>query len=85
VELTRHELQLGDHGIGITLTRDISEQLLAEQKLQESEARWQFALEGSDQGVWDWDILSGEVFFSRLWKSMLGFSDTDMANCFDEW
>ncbi len=67
VELTQHELQLGERHIGITLARDISEKLLAEQKLQESEARWQFALEGSNQGVWDWNISNGEVFFSRVW------------------
>jgi PAS domain S-box-containing protein len=85
VELSQQCLQLNGRSIDVTLARDISEQLLAEQKLQESEARWQFALEGSDQGVWDWNVTSGEVFFSRLWKSMLGFGDAEIANCFGEW
>lgn len=37
------------------------------QALLESEQRWHFALEGSGDGVWDWDVPAGEVLFSRRW------------------
>ena len=46
----------------------------AETALQESDERWQYALEGSGDGVWDREIQTGRVFYSDQWKRMLGFS-----------
>ncbi|MCQ8130103.1 PAS domain S-box protein [Methylomonas rivi] len=85
VEQFQHALPLQDRCIEVMLARDISAQIQAEQKLQESEARWQFALEGSDLGVWDWNIANGEVFFSKVWKSMLGCDENEIPNCFEGW
>lgn len=51
----------------------------------ESEARWRYAIEGSGDGLWDWDLTSGKVFYSERWKSMLGFSDGDLRGHIDEW
>jgi len=65
--------------------RDITERKRAEQIVRESEERWQFALEGSGDGVWDWNILTNEVFYSRQWKAMLGFYDNEILNSIDEW
>jgi len=56
-----------------------------EQSLRESEERWLFALEGSGDGVWDWNIETNVVFFSKRWKEMLGFEDHEIQNHFDEW
>lgn len=67
------------------ISRDISERLKAEETLRESEERWHFALEGSGDGVWDWNILTDEVFFSKQWKAMLGYSVTEIGNRLDEW
>lgn len=52
---------------------------------REAEARWRYAIEGSGDGLWDWDISSGKVFYSERWKSMLGFSDEDLLGHIDEW
>jgi PAS domain S-box-containing protein len=60
--------------------RDITERKQAEQSYRSSEERWQFALEGSGDGVWDWDIASGKVFYSDRWKSILGFEPDDLGN-----
>jgi len=57
----------------------------SEQLLKESEARWKFALDGAGDGVWDWDMQHNTVFFSRQWKAMLGFEDTEISNSLDEW
>ncbi len=65
--------------------RDISERKEAERIVRESEERWQFALEGSGDGVWDWDVLSKEVFYSRQWKEMLGYKEHEISNSIDEW
>ncbi len=53
--------------------------------LSELEARWQFALEGSGDGVWDYDIAKREVFFSDGWKSMLGYTRDEIGSGPDEW
>ncbi len=42
---------------------------------EEFRRRWEFAVEGSRQGVWDWDSATGRVFCSRLGRSILGYAD----------
>jgi PAS domain S-box-containing protein len=54
-------------------------------KITESEERWQFALEGAGDGVWDWNVKTNEVYFSKQWKAMLGYSDNEINNHFAAW
>jgi two-component system, cell cycle sensor histidine kinase and response regulator CckA len=56
-----------------------------EQALAESECRWRFAIEGSGDGVWDWDIPSGEAKYSPRWKEMLGYAEGDILPSNQEW
>ncbi|MBS0201958.1 MAG: PAS domain-containing protein [Planctomycetes bacterium] len=53
--------------------------------LLESEERWKFALEGAGDGVWDWNIQTGEVVFSRRWCEMLGFAEHELEHSLDGW
>ncbi|HQP48354.1 MAG TPA: PAS domain S-box protein [Spirochaetota bacterium] len=54
-------------------------------KARENELRWHYALEGAGDGVWDWDVATGEVLFSRQWKGMLGYEDHEIRNAYGEW
>ena len=56
-----------------------------ENALRESEFRWQFAIEGSGDGMWDWNVADGTVYFSEQWKRMLGFAPHEIGNSLDEW
>lgn len=57
----------------------------AENALKESEFRWKFAIEGSGDGVWDWNILTGEKKFSKRWKEILGYAESDPLPVGQEW
>jgi PAS domain S-box-containing protein len=57
----------------------------AEDALKESEQRWQLAVRGSNDGIWDWNVKTNEVFFSTRWKEMLGYEEQEISNNFDEW
>ena len=54
-------------------------------ELDKSEKRWNFALEGSGDGVWDWNPETNEVFFSKQWKNMLGYQEHEIGNNVSEW
>jgi diguanylate cyclase (GGDEF)-like protein/PAS domain S-box-containing protein len=54
-------------------------------QLEESNQRWKFALEGSGDGVWDWDVEHNICFFSKKWKEMLGYSENELANTYESW
>lgn len=56
-----------------------------ESALRESEFRWQFAIEGSGDGMWDWNVADGTVYFSNQWKRMLGFAPHEIGGSLDEW
>ncbi len=53
--------------------------------LEESEFRWKFAIEGAGDGLWDWDIQSNRVFYSKKWKAQLGYTDDEISDSLDEW
>ncbi len=64
---------------------DITAHKQALEALRESEERWQLALRGNNDGIWDWNIKTDEVFFSPRWKEMLGYEDGEISNHLDEW
>ncbi|MGB4291741.1 MAG: transporter substrate-binding domain-containing protein [Bacteroidales bacterium] len=53
--------------------------------LRKAEARWKFAIESTEQGLWDWNVQTGEVFFSKQWKNMLGYEEDEITNSLSEW
>lgn len=55
------------------------------EKLTISEQRWQFALEGAGDGVWDWNLQTGRVIFSKRWREMFGFQEGELREDIDIW
>lgn len=53
--------------------------------LRESEERWYLALRGSNDGIWDWNIKTSQVFFSARWEEMLGFAENELIHNFEAW
>ncbi|KAF0203293.1 MAG: PAS domain-containing [Bacteroidetes bacterium] len=87
--IKRFTTPLGDdsgHIIGRLYTfEDITESINSRDALAESELRWKFAIHGNGDGLWDWNVKTGEVYFSDNWKSMLGFKPEELKNNLDTW
>lgn len=69
----------------VTSYIDVTERKQAEKALEQSEERWKFALEGANDGVWDWNYQTGEVLYSKRWKEMFGYAEAEIGNTRSEW
>jgi PAS domain S-box-containing protein len=67
------------------MDRDATANLRAERALRENEERWQLAVAGSDEGVWDWNIPTDAFWFSPRWKTILGYIDDEIPNTRETW
>jgi len=56
-----------------------------ETALRTSAERLQFAMQASNVGLWDWNLRTNQVNFSREWKSQLGYEENEIRNEFSEW
>lgn len=65
--------------------KDITDRKRAEGALQLSEERLQLALEGSGDGLWDWNIATGEVYLSPRWVQMLGYEENELPHLVSTW
>jgi diguanylate cyclase (GGDEF)-like protein/PAS domain S-box-containing protein len=61
------------------------ERARVERELRESRERYQLALAGSLDGMWDWNVRTGEVFHSERFLSMLGFSPGEVGGELEDW
>lgn len=64
---------------------DISKEREMIRALDAEKMRFQLAIEGSQDGLWDWTPETNRVFFSTRWKTMLGYTDDEIGNTLDEW
>jgi len=85
VEISEKYINIADHAYLLATVRDISERKKAEKALADSEERFALAMKGSNDGLWDWDLKTNDVVFSKRWKSMLGYSENELENNFDTW
>jgi diguanylate cyclase (GGDEF)-like protein/PAS domain S-box-containing protein len=57
----------------------------AVEDLHDSEERYALAVQGANDGLWDWNLATNEVYWSERWKAMLGYETSDIGSTPDEW
>jgi diguanylate cyclase (GGDEF)-like protein/PAS domain S-box-containing protein len=48
-------------------------------ELRESRERYELAVEGAHDGIWDWDLVADRIYLGRRWKEILGCTDADIV------
>lgn len=73
----------GSHGV--VFLRDITKSKLAEKAIRESQMRFDLAMSASKDGIFDWNLVTNEIYYSPGWKSMLGYEYDELPNDFSVW
>jgi PAS domain S-box-containing protein len=69
----------------VIISHDITEHKVAEEALMESRERLQFVLEGSQEGLWDWNLETGKVQRNERGAEMLGFTTRERESSIEKW
>ena len=69
----------------VTVYNDVTEQKCAEIELKESKERFELAMRFSNDGIFDWNLVTNKIYYSPGWKKMLGYDDDEIKNEFSEW
>lgn len=65
--------------------RDITDRKQAEEELRKSEERLQLIIKGNDDGIWDINFLTGEIFYSLRWQEILGYTGAELPSTIEAW
>lgn len=71
---------------GVTLLwRDITDRAREEHALKRHEERLALAAEGSNDGLWEWDLRTQEIYYSARWRAMVGLDSPAGIGRPSEW
>jgi len=73
-----------EHELLIAIEMALSKHRM-EKKLRESEERYDLAVRGANDGLWDWNLKNNEIYYSPRWKAMLGFKEDEIGSNPQEW
>ncbi|QKJ22130.1 PAS domain-containing protein [Poseidonibacter lekithochrous] len=56
-----------------------------QKELEKKEEQYRYLMEATQDGVWDWNLISNEVYYSTSLKSMLGYTDDEFESHYEKW
>lgn len=80
VNATPQLMESGNVERVVCTVSEITRQKQTEAALRASEERFALAVEGGNDGIWDWEIQTGKTYISSRWKTMLGYFDDELPN-----
>lgn len=69
----------------VAIYDDVTENEINLRKVKESEERFNLAMKASNDGIFDWNLVTNEIYYSPGWKRMLGYEDNELPNDFSIW
>jgi len=67
------------------LRMEIKDRKQAEKALQASEKRFQLAMDAAKDGLYDWNLITNEIYYSPGWKRILGYQENELPNDLSVW
>jgi PAS domain S-box-containing protein len=64
---------------------DVTEQRQTSDENRQGLDRFRMVVEGAGDGLWDWNPQTNLTYYSSLWKQMLGYGESELANTHEEW
>jgi PAS domain S-box-containing protein len=67
------------------LVKREGELIMSKQKVEKSDELYRLAIAATNLGIWDWNVKEDTVYFSKLWKSQLGYKENELEDKFSTW
>jgi len=64
---------------------DIHDARVTADRLRETSERFELAVRGTNDGIWDWDLVHNEIWLSPRWKAILGYADYELPSTNETW
>ncbi len=78
-------VRMQGNAYSLAMSIDITERKQAEADLHENQERLRLAVQATNLGPWDWELLTGTVSFSAEWKNQIGYEDHELSNRYEVW
>ncbi|RLD90829.1 MAG: hypothetical protein DRJ09_03045 [Bacteroidetes bacterium] len=79
-EKDKEMLEFVSDQIGMVIYRKNIEELV-----KKSKQRFELAMKASNDGLYDWDLVTNKIYYSPRWKSILGYQDHELSNNIETW
>ncbi|MBN2694290.1 PAS domain S-box protein [bacterium] len=81
--IAKPELQKDKSVLWHGYIHDITDKKIAEMELKNKKEQFELAINGTNDGIWDWDLRTNQIFLSKRWKEILGYQDFELENEFN--
>jgi PAS domain S-box-containing protein len=77
--------QTGNISGFLGIAQDLRERKRTETEIKVAQERFQLAIQAAQDGFWDWDFVTGNLYLSPRWKEMIGYNNDELPNQLSSW